>query len=100
MVDHGPTEREVAALDRVTAEFTRELERICGDGSVFDAAFQTPQPEASGRATEDAESVWGVNVHFALTVAREVESGAGMGVFIAALGIRIPPPRPPLPNTR
>jgi hypothetical protein len=91
MVNPEPLEEEFAGTDRAVAELEQELTRVGVDWHAFSDALRAQDPEAFAQAEREGETAFGIDARSALAIARTLETGAGTGAFLAALGISGPP---------
>ena len=91
MVNPEPLEEEFARTDRAVAELEQELTRVGVDWHAFSDALRAQDPETFAQAEREGETAFGIDAPSALAIARTLETGAGTGAFLAALGISRPP---------
>ena len=91
MVSPEPPEEEFAGTDRAVAELEQELTRVGVDWHAFSDALRAQDPETFAQAEREGETAFGIDARSALAIARTLETGAGTGAFLAALGVSGPP---------
>jgi hypothetical protein len=97
MSELEPTPAELAESERAIIALDAELERLGVNAEEFYAALRSQLPDEFAE-TEDAEEiVLGIDAPSTLAIAQTLPSGAGIDVFLAALGIGRQPPGPPAP---